>query len=344
MTAQVYVPQGGGGIFSDVMKGLSVAETIFGIRTNKQKVAKDAENQAKAAKREEEKLAEEAFLKKGGLDAQKERELAGKGWKFTPPDEPGALQAFIRRNGVEQPIGLRPPQEQARVEESVQEYLAEDGKVRLGRWIKGKGLVAGPNDPLSSKQPEGAGTPGEREKMLSLEDKAVIGKLANQTADKINIRNSIQGQLDQMKVALEAEDEDLAVSIGNGMLKTLNSTEGADAVGVDEAKRLASFLEYKIANFTQPGSFIGRDLDKFVTQAESRIGSINQSIEDNRKEIARLKGNLQQSTENLAKQRGITIPKSGQAIAGPSDGGGDLEFSKADAIKELKRRGVIPND
>lgn len=340
MTAQVIIPQGDS-ILGDVMKGLQVAETIFGIKTNRQRVAREAERQTVADKKEQEKIAEEAFLKKGGLTPENERELAGQGWQFTEPDAPGALQSFVRRNGVEQPIGLRPPAKAPReTQESVQEYLAEDGKVRLGRWIKGQGLVSSPNDPLAPKQNVEGGT--ERDKLLSIEDKATISKLATQTADKINIRNSIQGQLDQMKVALEAQDEDLAVSIGNGMLKTLNSTEGADAVGEGEAARLASFLQYKIANFTGPGSFIGRDLDKFVEQASSRLTSIDQSISDNRKEIARIRGTLQQSSEQVAKQRGITIPKDGTAIAGPENGGGDIgAITKEDARKELIRRGVI---
>ena len=76
------------------------------------------------------------------------------------------------------------------------------------------------------------------------------------------------------------------------MLKILNSTVGQDAVGADEAKRLASFLQYKIANFTGPGSFMGRDLEKFYTQVAEKNNAIKGAVAQDRQQIAKiLEGN-----------------------------------------------------
>lgn len=60
--------------------------------------------------------------------------------------------------------------------------------------------------------------------------------------------------------------EDQKIKTGQGLFKLLNSAEGSDAVGAEEAKRLGSYLEYNIGNFTQPGAMFGRDLKGFTEQ------------------------------------------------------------------------------
>jgi len=125
---------------------------------------------------------------------------------------------------------------------------------------------------------------------VSIEDKAQISKLAQSTASKTSILNQLQSAGAKFDEALEKGDTDLAVTLGRQMLKTLNSTEGADAVGAEEAKRLGGLLEFKIGNVFEPGSFIGRDLDKFSEQIKQTSAGIEDAIKANRQSIADVKG------------------------------------------------------
>ena len=79
-----------------------------------------------------------------------------------------------------------------------------------------------------------------------------VSKAAGEQAgdiDKANaklspIRSEIASALKTLDDPKTSEED--KIRIGQGLIKTLNSTQGADAVGVDEAKRLASELESSI--------------------------------------------------------------------------------------------------
>lgn len=111
-------------------------------------------------------------------------------------------------------------------------------------------------------------------------------------AGKIGTKQSIKNQLDSTLEVLRSPDipEDQKITSGRTLLKILNSAEGADAVGAEEAKRLGSFLEYKMGNFTQPGSFIGRDLDKFIEQVDLNSKALGQALERGKSDIDTLYG------------------------------------------------------
>lgn len=112
-----------------------------------------------------------------------------------------------------------------------------------------------------------------------------VKSLTQVNAQKTSIANQIDAELSSMQKAYQEGNEDQAIAKGKNMLKVLNSTEGKDAVGTDEAKRLASFLEYKIGNFRDPGSFIGRDTEEFFTQAADKSNSIKDAINHNQQII-----------------------------------------------------------
>lgn len=127
---------------------------------------------------------------------------------------------------------------------------------------------------------------------LAEEDKTQINTLARSAANKTAIYNQLQAAGDKFDQAVNAGNTDLAVTLGRQMLKTLNSTEGADAVGAEEAKRLGGLLEYKIGNIFEPGSFVGRDLDMFGEQIRETGAGIKTAIDANRQEIDRLRGRV----------------------------------------------------
>lgn len=106
-----------------------------------------------------------------------------------------------------------------------------------------------------------------------------VGKLADKNAQLFNIKSGIEATVS----ALDDPNlsEDLKIVQGMNALKILNSAEGSDAVGVEESKRLGSLLEFKIANLTGPGSFVGRDLGLFTEQLKNKSKELGTRAEKN---------------------------------------------------------------
>lgn len=144
--------------------------------------------------------------------------------------------------------------------------------------------------------------------LLPVQSQEMIKKLAGSSANKETINNQIKGAISQLDNPDISDDQKL--TIGRSLLKTLNSTEGSDAVGAEEANRLGSYLEFKIANFTGPGSFVGRDLDQFIEQTRLTSERIDKAIESNNEAIERLYGRAKPKFENdvleFAKKKGIS--------------------------------------
>lgn len=132
---------------------------------------------------------------------------------------------------------------------------------------------------------------GETE--MPLEVKTEIAGLANKNAAKTSIANQMRGYLTRYQ---DAQTEDQKIVIGRQMLKVLNSPEGADAIGVEEAKRLGGLLEYKLFNFTDPGSKFGRDLSEFEDQVIDTVSAVESGVQLNRKRIQQLSGRRQGGT------------------------------------------------
>lgn len=80
-----------------------------------------------------------------------------------------------------------------------------------------------------------------------------IAKDINQSTAKLApIRSEIASALKQLKDPKLSEEQ--KVRIGQSLIKTLNSTQGSDAVGVEEAKRLASELESSLGTIAKAGA------------------------------------------------------------------------------------------
>jgi hypothetical protein len=155
--------------------------------------------------------------------------------------------------------------------------------------------------------------------------KRQIADLSSTVAKKKSIANQIKASIDKFD---SAQTEDEKVQIGQEMLKVLNSTEGADAIGKDEAERLGGLLKFKMLNFTNPGSVFGRDLDMFSKNAHSKIDAVNQAAASDQAEIDRLynrQGPVSQLAGPLAPQNpqsppgGIGISQTANAATGPQE-------------------------
>lgn len=151
--------------------------------------------------------------------------------------------------------------------------------------------LAAENDPYKM-------SPEKEFKRLPAENQEQITGIAKKQTNIKSINNEIKSALAQL--SNPELSEDAKVKIGQGLLKTLNSTQGSDAVGAEESKRLGSFLEYKIANFTGPGSFMGRDMDQFVEQVGLTSNKLDDTMELNNAEIDRLYGRRNDIGERYA--------------------------------------------
>jgi hypothetical protein len=128
----------------------------------------------------------------------------------------------------------------------------------------------------------GGGVQGDGFKGLPKEAQITIQKMSEKNAGKEAIANSLASGLQEMK---QAKDPSVKIKLAEGLLKTLNSPEGADAIGSEEAKRIGGLLQFKMFNVTEPGSMFGRDVDKFEEQVGSTEKSLREGIRRNQELI-----------------------------------------------------------
>ena len=129
---------------------------------------------------------------------------------------------------------------------------------------------------------------------LPLDQKKFVDTLATKNANKTSIKN----QLDAFLQSFDGLSDDQKVVQSRQLLKTLNSPEGADAIGAEEAKRLGNLIEFKLFNLTEPGSVFGRDLEEFRNQVKNTSDMIGRGVESNRSEIDRAMGRQSSSGQN----------------------------------------------
>lgn len=132
-----------------------------------------------------------------------------------------------------------------------------------------------------------AGTERSSKRDEALED-AQVKSINDKNVTKavsVNDLESLIAQMDDPTIP-----EDLKIKAGEESLKLLNSSAlGADAVGAEEAKRLGSFLQYKILNLRNPGSMFGRDMDKFTGQVKNNRDRLRKSIASGEEMATRIK-------------------------------------------------------
>lgn len=120
------------------------------------------------------------------------------------------------------------------------------------------------------------------------ENKLQIAELAKKQAGLYSVKQGMDTALKQLSDPKVSEVQ--KIKVGQGLLKLLNSAEGSDAVGAEEARRIGSFLENKIFNITQPGSMFGRDMDEFVKQVATNSQVLGDRMAQVQEGIKALKG------------------------------------------------------
>lgn len=296
-----------------IIEGLQIANGISSLGSDIQNI-RTSQAKLDATARQERGL----YTPTEAVDLQKTHNIAD-------VETPGSQRIFISTpDGGEKEAytSLKPPKPEKPEEPKVGRYTDKQGNEREG--IRGPDglIVQNPTkDPIVTPYRPKEEKPKD-EAFLALPKPAqeTVTSLTQDNAKKTSIVNQIDAELAKMQAAWKDGNEDLAVTQGQNMLKILNSTQGQDAVGSEEAKRLAAFLEYKLANFTGPGSFIGRDVEQFFTQAADKSNAIKTAIAENKKIIDSIyssKGQIPSLAETNAKL-GPKGGKPGEAIASPA--------------------------
>lgn len=133
-------------------------------------------------------------------------------------------------------------------------------------------------------------------KQLPKENQEVIIDLSKKNANKISIANQIDSVYRTLTDPNVSDGQKVAA--GQQLIKTLNSTEGQDAVSNDERKNLASFLE--LFNVTGPGGVrVGkRDIDAFAEQVARTSNNVKNAAMLNNAQIQKLKQGSQLNLQN----------------------------------------------
>lgn len=129
---------------------------------------------------------------------------------------------------------------------------------------------------------------------LPEDSKRTITSLSTKNADKEAIASQIEAVMGNWDTLTDKQK----LQQGNQLIKTLNSTQGADAVGTEEAKRLAGKLEFTLGNFfnSNPTQF-GRDLEGFKSDADLTVKAIRESMNSNQKVIDKAYGRQPQAVK-----------------------------------------------
>lgn len=123
------------------------------------------------------------------------------------------------------------------------------------------------------------------EDILSLSDRKMIETLASKQGGKLSITNNLQSLIEAWPTLGPSE----RLQQGREIMKTLNSAEGADAVGAEEVKRLGSRLEFALGNFTNSNETqFGRDLDGFYRDLRNSTKRLQTSVERNDLAISKI--------------------------------------------------------
>lgn len=126
-----------------------------------------------------------------------------------------------------------------------------------------------------------------REEKMSPDDRTFVTTLSTKNANKESIANSIDAVLSNWDNL--SEDEQLTQ--GRQLIKVLNSSEGQDAVGAEEAKRLGSKLQFAVGNFLNDNPIQwGRDLPGFKADAQNTVKALRSGAAANQKLINQRKG------------------------------------------------------
>lgn len=126
----------------------------------------------------------------------------------------------------------------------------------------------------------------QRFQNLPKERQVIVESLGKSIGNKMTVRTTLDETVRTMTDAMAKGNRDEAIVMGQQILKVLNSQEGQDAVGTQEAQRLASQLEYHIwPNLTQPGAVFGRDVKGFMNTLRLTSQRLGREVDQNQRLI-----------------------------------------------------------
>lgn len=164
------------------------------------------------------------------------------------------------------------------------------------------------------KKLERESTPG----MSKLDQKLVetqATELAKKTTNLYSVKTAMDKALNQLSDPNRTDEE--KIKTGQGLLKLLNSAEGSDAVGAEEAKRIGDYLEFAMGNFTGPGGMrVGRDIPGFISQVSNYSELLGERIKGNEQGLQAIKGGvpLSQVSGMAQSQAGGLSPEQAQRL------------------------------
>lgn len=139
------------------------------------------------------------------------------------------------------------------------------------------GPVTAKTNAKSEAQARYDALPPEKQKQIDL--------LATALGKRQNTINELETALAEFKAAKTDLDRE---RIGGGMLKTLNSPENPDAIGVEEEARIGNALKFQKMNILGQGQVFGRDFPGFITQVQAKINAMQNSRAKNQQNIESL--------------------------------------------------------
>lgn len=208
-----------------------------------------------------------------------------------------------------------------------QGYATPDAKGKIV-YNQGGGMIGKQIEKLA-KQNEAV------EKLLPSESQAELDGIKTSNKALSMAHSGLSQLLKQLQDPGISEDQKR--QIGKDSAKLLNSTEGKDAIGAEESKRMLSLLEYQMGNFTNSRApLIGfAPTSEFASDVALNLKRIEGRIKDNADKTAKLKAPIAhlvpEIPQSLPSKQGGILPKATASAALPT---------VDDINAELARRGI----
>lgn len=166
-----------------------------------------------------------------------------------------------------------------------------------------------------------------------------VKQFVQKTGERVGTQVSIANELNTFIDQWETLSEDEKLQQGRELMKTLNSAQGADAVGAEEVKRLGAKLEFATGNvFSSNPLQLGRDLDGFYQDVINSQAKVAKTANANRDQMRQAIIQRSIPTVAVAKEKKAS---SGRTAVGATPKGSPPpipQYSPEDLKAELARR------
>lgn len=216
--------------------------------------------------------------------------------------------------------------------EEVYSYTDEKGNERAGKKVGGRIVQNPATDPIV--KPAAFTAAGSKPSAQEKSNEDIAKKFEIQAATSLGVSNMIRSEAAKVQSFLDQGDTGQAVAAAKNMVKTLNSTFGPDAVGIEEVNRLASRLDNIRIDVLSGNYGIGPDVSGFLTQALGKAEAIAGGASENFRMADQARaGTIRTAVSPPAK---TGKPESDTAIAAPTTPSIPANERAAD-IEKLKK-------